>query len=239
MTSTTSTLDHDADARTNRRHFVLRRLHSLTGLVPVGAFLVEHLWINAHAVSGRAAFDHAVGEIQSLPGIVVLELVGIVLPLAFHALYGVVIAFQGGANVVRYPFARNWMYLLQRASGMVALFFIGLHLWQYRVQKMLGTLPWQNFYERLSEDLNRPSMFAIYMTGVTATVFHFANGLWLFGNSWGITASTRSMRRSAWICGVLGLALWILGVNTLLHFAFRCGGVIPFPGQTGADACGP
>lgn len=220
----------------SRRHFVLRRLHSLTGVVPLGAFLLEHLWTNAHALYGRESFNRAVGMLQSIPLLPWLEVFGIALPLVFHAVYGIVIATQSSPNVMRYPYTRNWLYLLQRVSGVVALLFIGLHVWQYRVQKLLHTLPWPNFYYQLTVDLNRPLWFAFYVTGVTATVFHFANGLWLFGNSWGLTLTDRSQRRAAWVWGIVGLVLWAVGVDVLLHFAFRCGGVIPLPGV--ADACG-
>jgi succinate dehydrogenase/fumarate reductase cytochrome b subunit (b558 family) len=235
----TASLQHSTDSlRANRRYFFLRRLHSLSGVVPVGVFLVEHLWTNARAVYGRDAFNRAVGDIQALPLLVYIELFGIVLPLAFHALYGVVIALQGSVNVQRYGYTRNWMYLLQRLSGVVVLLFVGVHLWQYRVAKMLGRVAWADFYHQLSVDLNRGAIFALYVTGVTASVFHFANGLWLFGNSWGITLSERAQRRSAVVCSVLGFALWALALNTLLHFAFRCGGVIPLPEQSVREVCG-
>jgi succinate dehydrogenase / fumarate reductase cytochrome b subunit len=226
----TAPLEAAEAATPSHRSFLLRRLHSLAGVVPVGVFLVEHLWINAHALYGRDAFNRAVGEIQKLPALPLLELFGIALPLAFHALYGMVIAARGSVNVQRYPYTANWTYLLQRASGVVALLFIAVHLWQYRVAKALGTLVWPDFYGQLAVDLNRPVLFALYVTGVTASVFHFANGLWLAGQTWGLCASPRARRGSALGCVVVGLALWALGVDTLLHFALRPGGVLPWPG---------
>lgn len=231
---TTASLD---DGSVNRRHFLLRRLHSLSGVVPVGAFLVTHLWTNARAVYGRESFNHAVGEIQAMPMLAYVELGAILLPLLFHAGYGFVIAAQGSANVGRYAYTRNWMYLLQRVTGVVAFAFIALHLWQYRVQKTLGVMRWQDFYGDLASTLNAPVMFAVYLFGITASVFHFANGLWNFGNSWGITQSPRAMKHSARLCLALGLALWGLGFNTLLHFSYRCGGVVPMPEQQVERAC--
>jgi succinate dehydrogenase / fumarate reductase cytochrome b subunit len=219
-------------SRPARLPFVMRRLHSLTGVIPLGAFLLEHLWTNAHVLYGPESFARAVGTIQRLPLLLALETIGIFVPLAFHSLYGVVIALRGRANVVGYPYTRNWLYVLQRASGFVALVFIMIHLWQYRVQKALGHVPWTHFYHRLEVDLNRAGMYALYVTGLTATVFHFANGLWLAANSWGVTISKQSQRRASWFCLAFGVALWLFGMNILLHFAFRCGGVVPLPGQT-------
>jgi len=69
--------------------FLLRRLHSLTGIIPVGAFLFEHILIsNATAISGPAAYARQVRFLASLPLVPVLELFGIWLPILFHALYG-------------------------------------------------------------------------------------------------------------------------------------------------------
>ena len=41
------------------QYFALKRLHSLTGVVPIGLFLLEHLYTNARALQGAAAFDTA------------------------------------------------------------------------------------------------------------------------------------------------------------------------------------
>lgn len=234
--ATVAAPDEVAETR-GRRHFAMRRLHSLSGVAPVGLFLVVHLWTNARAIYGRDAFNHAVGEIQGTPLLAWVEVLAIMLPLAFHAIYGVVIAAQGSANVGRYGYTRNWMYLLQRVTGVVAFAFIALHLWQFRVQKALGAMAWQEFYGDLGRSLGAPAMFAVYLVGITASVFHFANGLWLFGNTWGVTVGARSMRRSALACGALGLVLWALGFNTLLHFSYRCGGIIPAPEQQVERMC--
>ncbi len=220
-----------------RRRFFLRRLHSLTGVAPVGVFLVAHLYTNASALAGRRAFDRAVGEIQSTPALGAVELFGVLLPLAFHALYGVVIALQARPNLRDYPYTRHWMFVLQRVTGFAALGFIVLHLAQFRLPKLTGSLPWTGFYPALERTLDAPGMFAVYLLGVTACVVHFANGLWLAGSTWGFTASERATRRSAVACVVFGALLWALGVNTLVHFFARCGGAIPLPGLRREDGC--
>lgn len=77
-----------AQSVASQREFYLLRLHSLTGVVPLGGFLLEHLWTNASATAGRTAFNEAVGQLQRLPGLLFLEVFGILLPLTFHAFYG-------------------------------------------------------------------------------------------------------------------------------------------------------
>lgn len=218
-------------------HFLLRRLHSLTGIFPVGIFLVVHLGTNASALGGREAFEASVGPIQALPGLAAVELFGIALPIAFHALYGVWIALDARLNVVRYPHARNWWFALQRVTGFVAFAFIAFHVAQLRVPKATGTLPWTSFYRALTVMLGESGMFALYLLGVTACVVHFANGLFTASQTWGLAASPRASRRVGLAALILGVLLWLLGVNTLLHFFWRCGGILPTPPAQRARAC--
>lgn len=208
----------------NRRAFLLRKVHSLTGVAPVGGFMVFHLWTNAKATSGREPFDAAVDDISHMPFVWALEWGLILLPLAFHAVYGVWIALQGRQNVGRYTFGRNWMYFLQRLSGLLAFGFIGLHLYQFWGQKVAGKMETAQFYPELCASLSNtngvvPWMAIAYVVGITACVFHFANGLWGFCFSWGVTVSRSAQRRAATVFGVVGLLVWFLGINTVIYFA--------------------
>src|ERR1700735_719810 len=112
--------------------FLLRKLHSLSGIVPIGAFLIEHILSNFEALTGPAAYAAQVRFPNSLPLVRVLEWGFIFIPLAYHALYGVYIALRGKSNVNVYPWAGNWGYLTQRITGIIALFYIGYHVWTQR-----------------------------------------------------------------------------------------------------------
>lgn len=221
-------MSHSAVAKSlfdpSRRPFLLRKLHSLTGILPVGGFMVFHLWTNAKALQGQERFDNAVGEISHMPYLPVLE-AGILLPLLFHAVYGVKLALESKPNVGHYTYSRNWMYTLQRATGLVAFGFILLHLSEYWLRKVTGSLQASQFYPALCENLSTtvaggiPIYALIYFLGIAACAFHFANGLWGFCFSWGITVSRRAQRMSATIFGLVGIAILFLGANTVLYFA--------------------
>ena len=71
--------------------FLLRKLHSLLGIVPIGAFLLEHLLSNFEALKGPAAYGAQVKFLNSLPLVRVLEWTFIFLPILYHGLYGVYI----------------------------------------------------------------------------------------------------------------------------------------------------
>src|SRR6266542_2027857 len=79
----------------------LKRLHSLTGMIPLGAFLIEHLAVNAFALAGPPAFRHATGTLDRIPFLTALELALIAAPLAVHSVLGVLIATM--AKQVRTP----------------------------------------------------------------------------------------------------------------------------------------
>jgi succinate dehydrogenase / fumarate reductase cytochrome b subunit len=85
--------------------FFWRKLHSLTGIVPIGAFLVEHIVSNYETINGPLAYAQQVKFLNSLPLVRVLEWTFIFIPLAYHALYGLFIAFRGRVNVNVYPWA--------------------------------------------------------------------------------------------------------------------------------------
>ena len=100
--------------------FIWRKLHSLLGVVPIGAFLLEHLLSNFEALKGPIAYGEQVKFLNGLPLVRVLEWVFIFLPILYHALYGVYIWLRGKANIVYYPWAGNWMYVAQRYTGLIA-----------------------------------------------------------------------------------------------------------------------
>nr|MBR9646337.1 succinate dehydrogenase cytochrome B558 [Streptococcus sp. 11-4097] len=147
--------------------------------------------VNNFATRGAEAFNKAAGFMELLPFRYALEIFIIFLPILYHAIYGLYIAFTAKNNAVSYGYFRNWMFVFQRISGIVTLIFISWHVWETRIQAMLGK---EVNYDMMADILNNPAMFAFYLVGVVSTIFHFANGLWTFCISWGITVSPRSQR---------------------------------------------
>lgn len=217
----------DAETRRQRRAFVVRRLHSLAGVVPVGAFLVVHLWTNAKALSGPISFGAAVAEINNLPFLIAIELGLIFVPLAFHAIYGVVLAFQSRPNVGAYGYPRNWLFVIQRVTGIIAFLFLLVHLKDFRVAKALGVMRSEGFFDQLGMLLGVRWKALVYLFGTTASIFHFANGLRTFLWSWGVTVSERSQRFTTWACASLGVAMWVLGASTIVFFSTGGQSLVP------------
>jgi succinate dehydrogenase / fumarate reductase, cytochrome b subunit len=198
------------------REFVNRRLHSLLGVIPVSLFLVQHLVVNSFATRGESAFNEAAKFMEHLPFRYFLEIFVIFLPLLFHAIYGLYIAFTAKNNVSNYGYFRNWMFFLQRISGIVTLIFVTWHVWETRVQAAFGA---EVNYEMMANIVDNPAMLAFYIVGILSTVFHFANGLWSFCVSWGITVSPRSQQVFTYVTMLIFVALSIVGIRAILAFS--------------------
>jgi succinate dehydrogenase / fumarate reductase cytochrome b subunit len=209
----------DSPTFLERHQFLIYRLFSLAGLIPVGAFLVVHLLTNASVLAGAASFQSRVDLIHSLgPLLIPIEVAFIFLPMLFHAAIGFVIIANGMPNVGSYPYVGNVRYTLQRATGMIAFVFIIWHLYQLHwLGAPLGGGQFDPHHatSTAAAALRPAWVTALYAIGVLSAVFHFANGLWTLGITWGIWTSPAAMRRANVVSVAVGLALAAAGLGSL------------------------
>jgi len=204
--------------------FIWRKLHSLLGIIPIGAFLIEHLLSNFEALKGPIAYGDQVKFLNSLPLVRVLEWTFIFIPILYHAVYGVYIWLQGKSNVVYYPWAGNLMYVAQRYTGLIAFAYIVQHVLR---QRFLGvSLPEHPYaaFAKVQHELSNPVMLAVYVIAMIAVCWHFAYGIWLFAAKWGITPGNTARRRFGYVCAVFGILLAIVGIASIWAFV---GGMYP------------
>jgi len=194
----------------------MRRLHSLLGIIPVGAFLTVHLVINHFATRGEEAYNNAVGFMESMPFLIFMEIFVIYLPLLFHAFYGIYIAFTVKYNPNRYGTLRNWLFILQRFTGIFLVVFIVWHVFETRFQKAIGAK--EVNFNMMEEILANNWMLGFYIAGVVSAAFHLANGIWSFLVSWGVTQSPKSQRITTYVTLAIFIALSVVGVQALLAF---------------------
>ena len=204
--------------------FVLRRLHSLTGIVPVGAFLFEHILIsNSTAIgpNGPSAYARQVSFLANLPLVFFLELFGIWIPIVYHALYGFYIWYRGEGNTVSYPWSGNWMYTLQRWTGGIAFIYIVWHTYTMRFTGIdLHDHPLASFGKVQGEVMHTP-LFLFYVVGLVAASWHFAYGIWLFSAKWGIVSGDQAQKRLLRACLVFFFVLCGVGFASLYSFRSR------------------
>lgn len=227
-------------------HFLMRRLHSLTGILPIGVFLIMHLTTNSSILWGglnsRAAgeswsergvstFQHEVSFINDMPLLLLIEIT-LWVSIGFHSILGVYYAMSGKSNNGAYRYGGNTRYLLQRITGYVGIFFIFYHIatlrwgWAW----LPGAEHWShsNAASTLAHSLQGGTegmttigfvVSLFYFIGVSMLVFHFANGLWTAAITWGFTVSRAAQKRWGYACAGLGAGLMVLAWASVIGFA--------------------
>jgi succinate dehydrogenase / fumarate reductase cytochrome b subunit len=233
----------------DKHHFLLRRLHSLTGLVPIGVFLIAHLVTNSSIVWGKfglraegtgyslvdggvAYFWKEVKWInEQIPHLLLIEIV-LWLSIAFHSIFGIIYARSGRSNTGSYAFGGNFRYWLQRMSGYIGVLYIFYHVatlrwgWTFLIP---GGTKWSHLESvstmvaALQGSTTGWTIWGVivsifYFVGVTALVFHFANGLWTSAITWGLTVSRTAQQRWGYACAALGVGLMGLAWASLVGF---------------------
>jgi len=196
--------------------FFWRKMHSLSGLLPIGIFLCVHLFINSLALRGEAAFNQGVSLLHSVPYLGALELFLIFIPLIFHALYGIWVVYVTRNNILTYSYFRNWLFYLQRVTALVTFVFVVWHVYVLRFSN--GIFGNEINFMGVSQALSTPVVTVLYVIGILATFAHFANGLWSLLISWGITIGVRAQRVTAYLCLILFMILAVVGLNALRAF---------------------
>ena len=196
-----------------------RKLHSLLGVIPLGLFFIEHALTNYSAFEGgKEGFQKSVDFLHGLPLLFFLELILIWLPLLFHGVYGLYMAYQSDLNAGRFSYGRNWAFVIQRISGVLTFIFVLWHVWETRVQVALGNTSVDELGNLMHNIFSNPVYIVIYAIGSVAASFHFANGLWAFLISWGITIGPRAQRVSSNICMAIFVILSALFLLSIVGF---------------------
>jgi len=196
---------------TAERHFWLRRLHSLSGIVPVGAFLAFHLYENYTATKGADAYNRMTRTLQDLPFAVAMEVLIIVVPLFFHGIYGLFITSTAKPNVISNPYVRNAMYFFQRVTGVIVFAFILFHLWTTRLVQLQDHES-LDLFRQVQSAVANPWIYAFYLAGILSATFHLANGIWSFSIVWGLTIGPKAQRRMQYVSTAVFLVLSYIGV---------------------------
>ncbi len=189
-----------------------------------------HLVTNSLVLVSDTAFQNAVYQIHSLgPLLPVVEWSAIFIPLIFHAVLGVYIGSKGKSNVGQYAYPGNWRYFLQRKTGYIAFIFICLHVlhlhgwihvdvWLKAIENfgMARFRPYNASSTAANAIQASPLVPILYAIGMTACVFHFVNGLWTMGITWGVWVTPSAQRMASFFCAGLGVVLFGAGMGSLV-----------------------
>jgi succinate dehydrogenase / fumarate reductase cytochrome b subunit len=216
---------------TGRIEFLLLKIHSLTGIFPIGFFLAFHLGFNTLRTVGVRQYQLGIDLINNAPFLLWIEIGFIYVPLLIHSILGFYVTRMASFNALRYNYPRNWLYTLQRITGAVVFLFLIYHM---------GTTVGPKMYYGKHQFEAAPYLIAamneqfggwlgriLYLIGVTAATFHFANGLWGFCVSWGILIGRTAQRNAAILFMLVGLTLTLLGVAVVVEFSLHPQTVTP------------
>ncbi len=207
-----------------RENFFWHKVHSLTGIVPVGFYMLQHLTLNSFAIAGPEKFNGVIGFFGSIPWYVLLamEILLIWTPLLFHAVYGIFIVNRGEPNYfgTKYGWSQNRMYTLQRWSGLFLFVFLAFHVATTTGVKYLRHEDGLIMYNAWQAKLTAQGYWqlAVYILGILAASYHLAYGVWNFCIRWGITVSEQAQHRIQKFSAVMFVAVTFLGWAALVGF---------------------
>lgn len=200
----------------SRSSYFLDKLHSLSGVIPIGAYLVEHFFENSYALVSPEKYNYVASKLETVPWRVPIEFLFIWAPILFHGCYGIYIWWSGKSNALSHPWMANWMYVLQRWTGILAFLFIGYHVWTVRFLSHGKTT-----YDDIARTMSDPWFASIYVAGILAASFHLGNGLWNFACKWGIAVTARSQRAAGWCGALVAIVFSVVGVAIIAGFRFH------------------
>jgi succinate dehydrogenase / fumarate reductase, cytochrome b subunit len=237
MATTVLTEGQPGSKAAGKDSYLLHKLHSLSGVIPIGAFMVFHLTMNAYSLplgrsdsEGETAFNMVIKVISNAPFVMLLEVAAIFAPIIFHAVYGFMIirSMQSiSGNAVHYggkEYVRNYLYILQRWSGVVAFAYLVFHaidttMFKYWWEVNHGHE--QGFrsisYAAMSYRFAQPWYLVVYLIGIAAAAFHLGNGIPSFAIRWGLAIGKSAQNIFAGIgvlvfLGLTGLG-WLIAGN--------------------------
>jgi len=208
----------------NRENYFLHKVHSLTGIIPVGYYMVQHLALNSFTLASPEKFNGVIAFFESIPKFFLLafEAFAIWLPLLFHAIYGLFIIGRAQQNFVgtKYGWSQNRMYTIQRWSGILIFFFLIYHVLSTTGYKYATNDPEVIKYAAWQAKLTSYGylLFVVYLVGIAASAYHLAYGVWNFCIRWGITISDRAQIKLQKFAFGFFIFLTLLGWSALTGF---------------------
>lgn len=213
---------------TESQKHLLRRLYSLSGVVPLAGYLVVHLGLNARVLLGpRTPVETTLAGRAWWQ--LTLEFAVVIAPLLFHGLYGLGRTFlsplpRPETVAARGEYTRSEAWVL-RGTGLFLLVFIVYHWSQFRYPVLVGAMHPNQVHAELCAALSStisggiPLVALVHLLGLAAASIHLAYGLRAFLRSYqdSLSGSLEALAKHGptW----LATALFALGALTTLQLA--------------------
>jgi succinate dehydrogenase / fumarate reductase cytochrome b subunit len=190
---------------------ILRKLHSFTGLFPLGAYLLFHAYEQLAVRQGRTAEILRLDRTTSAP----LEVTCVLLPLLLHAALGVRLARVSARRseaADTFAYASPAFVRLQMWSGIVSACFLLWHVAGVWLPRVIAARPAAGYGAMVDHASTLP-MAALYVLGITAVCVHFAQGLSAVCLRYQILKVPPRAARI--VFGLVGMLLWLTFIDEL------------------------
>ena len=213
----------EAVSTSAHRAFLNKRLMSLLGIVPLGTYVVLHLWTNLSSLDGPQAYDQALARAATTPPSSSWSCCSVWRSSSTPS-WASASSWTGAPGPMSARSFGGLKFLLQRLAGLGVGLFIGAHVIRARILRRSapGHETWHGMHEALSE----PVTLAVYVLGMLGISYHLANGLWTACITWGLTVTPQSQRRARWLSAVVLVVLLLMSGLSLYGF-LQPAGVMP------------
>ena len=190
----------------------MRRVHSATGLFPLGAYLLFHAWEQWPVRDSRDALFARLSSSHNA----LIEAAVVLLPLAVHAVLGIRL-YVSRPNAEGDGYVSPAFRSLQAVTGLVAIAFVVLHLLGGFLPRVSEPNPIGAAFMGIRGQVESIPGLVLYVIGLAAVCTHFGQGL---GLALLRLSPAQFSPRSARVLGiVLGVLLWLIYLNELAVYA--------------------
>lgn len=212
---------HVEDTSPDRASYFWSRMGSFLAFAPLGVWTVAHVFANMASLQGAEAWQTAVTG-HTHPASLVATTLIVMLPIAIHTVWGIKRLASSKPNNQRYGYFANLKYLLQRASAIGVLLFLGAHLTLAFFKPRLTTGRPEAFADISHEMAHNPPTLIVYVLGTLGVAYHLGNGLQGFCMSWGIATTREGLRHVERVGYAVFVVLWGMSLAAI-YGLYRAG----------------
>lgn len=203
------------------------RIFRACGIAPLGVFVVLHVLGYARILVGRE-FPSARRD-ALLWWELSLELTLVLLPLAYHAAFGLYVLMRPPALRRAPNQDARALDKVQRYTSLLVLAFVFDHFARFRAPLLTGAAVPADTRELLVRELSAaphglPLVAAFHLLGIAAVAFHLGYGL--YRHPWQRLAWLRNETRRTWVSAAVGLLVLLPASFAIVQLA--TGKSLPF-----------
>ncbi len=205
----------DAITRLTKVSFGLVRARALSSAVLM-TYLVFTVWELWPAFDGPIAFAERFNRVPTLMRWIIL-MFGLVIPYVVYVFAGIRILFQENDIAASY-YGSIGLRRLQRFWDLAVAVLVVTHLFHVWWLNWGNPMLAQGVFDALYRDLSKPLFLGIYVMGLTAVCFQWAQGVATYGVLHGWVHSDAWRKRWRAMAAIIAMFVWLIVVEILSYF---------------------